>query len=211
MCSAGPCKSASTWFASVSRQEVRLRPPRPIISRTTRGGTPRSNRWRPPPSSSMTKGATAGIFRQDRAGRSREHHGHRVRAGPHLYRHQPIRAPYAPAKAIPEPASAGATQPHPTIDTATTGPIRLLPPLLTPHLRRTMAASLRTIKQHAETQTSGQAHSRGRSPAGPKAEHPPEPSADITGRFVPFPMSSSLLAYPRIIGARTRRPPGRQR
>ena len=93
MCSAGPCKSASTWFASVSRQEVRLRPPRPIISKTTRGGTPRSNRWRPPPPSSTAKGATAGIFRQDRAGRSREHHGHRIRAGPHLCRHQPDPGP----------------------------------------------------------------------------------------------------------------------
>jgi hypothetical protein len=52
-----------------------------------------------------------------------------------------------------EPVPGGATRLHLAIDTAATGPIRLLLPLLKPQFRKTMAASLLTIKQHVEAQT----------------------------------------------------------
>jgi hypothetical protein len=56
-------------------------------------------------------------------------------------------------KASLEPSPGGATRLHLAIDTAATGPIRLLLPLMKRQFRTTMSASLLTIKQHLEAQT----------------------------------------------------------
>jgi hypothetical protein len=104
----------------------------------------------------MAKGATARLVRRDR-GRVMEgiitvteyEPAHTFAAvsrfGPFTLRQ----------RASLEPAPGGATRLHLAIDTAVTGPIRLLLPLLKPQFRKTMAASLLTIKQHVEAQTPG--------------------------------------------------------
>ncbi len=53
-----------------------------------------------------------------------------------------------------EPLPGGGTRLVLTIDTTATGVLRLVLPLLRPQFRRTMAASLHTIKQHVESRTS---------------------------------------------------------
>ncbi len=56
--------------------------------------------------------------------------------------------------ALCEPLPGGGTSIVLTIDTRATGPMRLLLPLFRRRFRKTMAASLRTIKQHVERGTS---------------------------------------------------------
>ena len=56
--------------------------------------------------------------------------------------------------AVCEPLPGGATRLLLTIDTRASGAMRLLLPLFRRQFRRTMAASLRTIKQHVESRTS---------------------------------------------------------
>jgi hypothetical protein len=96
----------------------------------------------------MAKGATARLFRHDR--------GKVIEGTITVTEYQPARTfaaisrfgPFAlRQRASLEPASGGATQLHLSIDTTATGPIRLLLPLLKPQFRKTMAASLQTIKQ----------------------------------------------------------------
>ena len=104
----------------------------------------------------MAKGATARLVRRDRG---------RVMEGIiTVTEYEPVRTFAAVSRFGPftlrqraslEPAPGGATRLHLAIDTAVTGPIRLLLPLLKPQFRKTMAASLLTIKQHVEAQTPG--------------------------------------------------------
>jgi Polyketide cyclase / dehydrase and lipid transport len=102
----------------------------------------------------MAKGATARLVRRDR--------GKVMEGILTVTEYQPVRAFAAVSRFGPftlwqraslEPVPGGATRLHLAIDTAATGPIRLLLPLLKPQFRKTMAASLLTIKQHVEAQT----------------------------------------------------------
>lgn len=102
----------------------------------------------------MAKGATARLVRRDRG---------RVLEGIiTVTEYEPIRAFAAISRFGPftlrqraalESAPGGGTRLHLAIDTAATGPTRLLLPLLKPQFRKTMAASLLTIKQQVEAQT----------------------------------------------------------
>ena len=101
----------------------------------------------------MAKGATARLVRRDRG---------RVMEGIiTVTEYEPVRTFAAVSRFRPsrlrqraslEPAPGGATRLHLAIDTAATGPVQLLLPLLKPQFRKTMSTSLLAIKQHVEGQ-----------------------------------------------------------
>ena len=101
----------------------------------------------------MAKGATARLVRRDR--------GKAVEGTITVTEYEPVRAFAAISRFGPftlrqrvslEPVPGGATRLHLAIDTAATGPVRLLLPVLKNQFRTTMSASLLTIKQHVEAQ-----------------------------------------------------------
>ena len=102
----------------------------------------------------MAKGATARLVRRDRG---------RVMEGIiTVTEYEPVHTFAAVSRFGPftlwqrtslESAPGGVTRLHLAIDTAATGPVQLLLPLLKPQFRKTMAASLLAIKQHVEAQT----------------------------------------------------------
>jgi hypothetical protein len=103
----------------------------------------------------MGVGTTARLVRTDRgpAGR-RQHGGHRVPAGPQLHRGVPIWPVHAARsgdvgarRAVEHQTGAGDRYPRP-------GVIRLLLPLMKGTFRKTMARSLRSIKQQVEATAS---------------------------------------------------------
>jgi hypothetical protein len=101
----------------------------------------------------MAEGATARLVRRDR--------GKTTEGTVTVTEYDPVHAFAAVSRFGPftlrqrisfEPTAQGQTRLHLVIDTAATGPIRALLPLLRGQFRRTMAASLLAIKQQVEGQ-----------------------------------------------------------
>jgi len=101
----------------------------------------------------MGQGATARLIRRDR--------GKRIEGTVTVVEYDPVRAFAAVSRfgsftlrqrVTFEPAGPGRTRLQLRIDTAATGPVQALLPLLRGQFRKTMKASLLSIKEHVEAQ-----------------------------------------------------------